>query len=191
MIEYAHEDGTVCARPGPRGIPVGSLIESTFELSYGVCEHVIEAVHEFAPETEPEPQPQITVQNILQTIERKSQPTPNAQPKAAPRLALPKEDEPVSADVIERAKVPPKIKVDVSTAPAGAQAAAKMPIVQRYEYALDEDELRELNSIRGFHEPIGGSAPVSPFDSKFSASPTATQQPQVKRNRPISVFDRQ
>src|SRR5258708_13370976 len=106
--------------------------------------------HELANKAKPEPQPQIMGQNILQTIERKSQPTPNAQPKAAPRLALPKEDEPVSADVIERAKVPPKIKVDVSTAPAGARAAAKMPIVQRYEYRLDENELPELTPILRF-----------------------------------------
>lgn len=209
MIEYCHEDGTVCCRPGPRGTPVGSFVESEFEIVYGVCEHTVLAIHELAPE----PEPEVTVQKIVQAaIDSRGLPVNPLNPSIHIDRARPGvhrvrvqsldratgngaetfDDAPVSAEVIERAKVPPKIKVDLATSPLIAQTAARMPVEKRYEFNLDPEELAELNSIRGIDEPIGGGAPVNPFDSNFDARPSAQAKPQAPRRpgKPVSVFDR-
>lgn len=175
MIEYAHEDGSVCARPGPRDLPVGSLVESEFEIVYSVCEHTIVAVHEFAPEPEARPAPP-TVQKIVQAIERKQ--APKAQSKGLVKIP-------------SYMMMPPEMmQITVFTKPVAKTSVDKLPVEQRYEFNLDPEELAELNAIRGIDEPIGGGAPTNPFDSNFSASPK--QQPQAPRkgNKPVSVFDR-
>ncbi len=171
LILYTHVDGSQCSRPGPPYLTVGALVESEFENSFGICEHSIVAIHELAPEFEPEPvrQLQVTVQNILQTVDRR---------KAQPKVTTFK-DEPASDEIIAKAKIPPKIKVDLSSAPAIAQAAARMPIDRRYEFDLDEDEMREVNSIRGIDEPISdGGQPVNPFDRSFNPERPSAQRKQ-------------
>ena len=167
MVTYVHEDGRECNRPGPVDLAVGSLVESEWRVEHGLCEHTITAVHDMATELEEKP---ITVADILQAHSTAS------------------DDAPVSQDVIERAKVPPRIKSNPSTAPA---RTADVPVENRFEFDLDEEELRELNSIRGIaDEPISTGQPVSPFSNSFDAG--RTPQPSVvkrKPGKPISVFD--
>lgn len=103
MVEY-HHDAQVCVRPGPRDLPLGTLIESEFQIQLDLCEHrilAVHAVHEFEPESD-EQQPKVTTF---------------------------KDDEPVSEDVIKRAAIPPKIRVDLSTIPEATKARiAAMPV---------------------------------------------------------------
>lgn len=169
MITYVHEDGRECNRPGPVDLAVGTLVESEWRMEYGLCEHTILAVHDTA--TEPE-EKSLTVADIL-----------GARPSVS-------DDAPVSKDVIERAKVPPRIKSNPSTAPARTTDA---PVENRFEFDLDEEELRELNFIRGVvDEPISTGHPVSPFSNEFN--PGRAPQPGVtvvkrKPGKPVSVFD--
>lgn len=143
MVEY-HHDAQVCIRPGSRDLPLGTLVESEFQIQLGLCEHTIVAIHEFAPESD-EQQPKVTTF---------------------------KGDEPVSEDVIKRAAIPPKIRVDLSTSPAFVQVEARKSI----ETELDEDE------------PISGNGPINPFDSRFSASPNRPPAP-GPREKKESWFD--
>jgi hypothetical protein len=176
MILYTHEDGSQCPRPGPREIPIGTLIESEFSVESGLCEHFIVSV------TEPKPVPVpkvLTVADILQHVEAKK-----AQPKQ-PSLALPKEDAPVDEATIARAKVPPRIKSNIATAPAAIQAAAKIPLEEIFDGDLEGYTANELAELRGSRT----YEPMNPFDSNFVVErPSA---PQVRRgNKPQSVFDR-
>src|SRR5690348_9561218 len=139
IVEYGHADGTVCARPGPSDLAIGTLVGSEFRVEFGLCEHTILAVHDVA--TEPE-EKAVTVANIL-----------------GAHANVP-DDEPVPQDVIARAKIPPRVKFNPSTAPA---RTADVPVENRYEYDLTDDDLRELDAIRGItDEPIStGGRPVS------------------------------
>lgn len=170
MVLYVHEDGLECSRPGDISWPVGTLIESTFERirideHRTLCEHTILHVHDL--EEEPDEKP-LTVADILQA-----------------RSTTP--DEPTPQDVIQRAKIPPKIRSNPSTVPV---RTLDVPFENRYEYDLNEDELRELNSVRHV-EPISTGQPVSPFSSGFNAGRTSQQPSEVRRKpgKPVSVFD--
>jgi hypothetical protein len=166
MIVYTHEDGSQCSRPGPITLPLGALIESEFEVVYGLCEHVVISVNTFDDlESEPEPV---------------AKPTLTSAPKSAVdgAIAAPQPhvaDKPVSADVIERAKVPPKIKSNFSTAPpavraavAAATAATKTANLDRYEFPISPEDAAELSRIHnGTDIEVGGGAAVNPFSSNF------------------------
>jgi len=191
-------------------MPVGTIVHSEFEVIKiddlrSICEHTITSTEEPAP---PKPQPkaqpvrkpvqpvrpatqQLTVQSILQTVEQRK-----AQPKAQPRLTVPEVDATVSADVIEAAKRPPKLRSDLSTAPAAIQAVMRLPVEARFDDSLDgytQEEIDELmNGPREF-EPIASGSPVNPFDSNFNVprpSASQTQQQARKAGKPVSVFDR-
>jgi hypothetical protein len=209
MTTYTHEDGLVCYRPGPYGAIVGSLVESTFEVKFGLCEH--EPIRVTPPKAAAAPakpavkpagtivhkvQPlakipaALSVQAILAAAERKNMPAP---PRPA-RLASPKEDVMPDAETIARAAKPPKIKSDLSTAPAIAQAAAKIPfedgVFDGDTSLLTPEEIREL-SEGPRHEPISTGKPMNPFDSGFDAgrpSPEEAKAPRRKKG-PVSVFD--
>ena len=167
MITYVHDDGRECPRPGPADLALGSLVESEWEIQHGLCEHTILRVHDTT--TEPE-EKSVTVADILQT-----------------RSNLP--DDAVSEEVIAKAKIPPKIRRDPLTTPT---RMADVPVENRFEFDLDESELREINNIRGIaDEPVSTGQPVSPFSSGFNAG-RSTQQPlEVKRKpeKPVSPFD--
>ena len=168
MIEYAHDDGRICARPGSVDLAVGTLVESEWQVQYGLCEHTILAVHDTA--TKPE-EKSITVADIVRT-----------------RPNIPS-DEPVPKDIVERAKIPPKIRSNPATAPA---RTADVPVENRFEFDLDEEELRELNSIRGIaDEPISTGQPVSPFSGGFDprSAPSQPSEVRPKPGKPISMFD--
>src|SRR6266404_518030 len=95
MIVYTHEGGSQCPRPGPRDLPIGTRIESDFSVESGLCEHLIVSV------TEPKPEPKpLTVEEIIRQVDSRE-----TQPK---RAALPEVDAPVTQDIIEAAKRPPK-----------------------------------------------------------------------------------
>src|SRR5258706_14422107 len=132
MILYTHADGSQCPRPGPRDLPIGTLIESDFSVESGLCEHLIVSV------TEPKPVPipkVLTVADILQHVEAKK-----TQPK---RAALPETDV-VSEEIIAKAKIPPRIKSNIGTAPAATQAAAKVSLEQRFDGDLEGDSQAEI-----------------------------------------------
>ncbi len=185
MIIYTHEDGSQCPRPGPRDLPIGTLIESEFSVESGLCEHLIVSVKE----PKPVPVPKVlTVADILQHVEAKK-----TQPK---RAALPEADV-VSEEIIAKAKIPPRIKSNISTAPAAVQAVMKLPVDARFDGDLSgysPEEIAELTrGPRTEYEPIGDGEPVSPFFNDFSASPTKPQQgpgPVRGGNKPVSPFDR-
>jgi hypothetical protein len=61
VVSYSHIDGTVCVRPGPGDLTVGSIVHSEFTISYGLCEHTIVSVEEFKKA--------ITVADILAAVE--------------------------------------------------------------------------------------------------------------------------
>src|SRR6267154_2830611 len=190
----AYEDG--CQRPGDKGLVTNSVVISETSTVNGICEHTVLKIREpFTPAPKPEPirptrtvQPEqrapLTVDQIGATAEQRK-----AQPKQ-PRLAVPREDAPVSQQIIEAAKKVPKLRSDFSTMPAAARAA--MPAVTQavIEHRLDFDgdlgeytaeELAELRGSRTEVESISDGEPMSPFDNSFSASPTAQHQQHAPR----------
>jgi hypothetical protein len=193
----AYEDG--CQRPGDKNLVTGSVVISEALVVNGICEHTVLKVCE--PKTVevrevPKPQPKrqvIPVQPVAVTVDQIVRQA--EQRKAQPRLAVPKEDAPVSADVIEAAKRPPKLRNDLSTAPAAIQAVMRLPVDARFDDSLDgytQEEIDELMDGPREVEPIASGSPMNPFDSNFVVErPSAPQQQQVPRrgNRPVSKFD--
>src|SRR5258708_1594837 len=185
----SYEDG--CQRPDDKGLVTNSEVISEVSVVNGICEHqVLEVREPYVPAPKPEPirqplpTPQtkpLTVESILKSVEAK---------KAQPRLAVPKTDAPTSDEIIAKAKIPPKVRVDLSTSPAGIQAAAKIPREEIFAGDLEGFSASEIEELRtGIHaEPISGAEPLSPFASSFSASP-AQQQPTRKAGKPVSRFD--
>jgi hypothetical protein len=181
-------------------MPVGTIVHSEFEIIKidelrSICEHVIVSIELPKPQAKapapPKPLPHVpdaplTVEQIVQRVEQRKQ----------LRAAIPKEDEPVSEEIVERAKVPPKIKSDFATAPAVVQAVLKVPLEQRFDgdlSAYSPEEIEELTQgPRVELQHIGGGKPTNPFDSGFDVErPSAPQQPGPKRKKsgPVSVFD--
>src|SRR5258706_2785906 len=186
MIQYSDKG----ARPGSISFQVGSKWRSTVEVVGGLCEHEVTDIREpVAPRPEPIRQPlptlqtkPLTVQSILATVEKRT---------AKARTVLPKEDAPVDEATIKLAAIPPRIKSNIATAPAATQAAAKVPLEQRFDGDLEgysQAEIEELMRGPREVESVGDGEPLSPFDSSFSASP-AQQQPTRKAGKPVSRFD--
>jgi len=190
FITYTHADGLVCPRPGPSGIPLGTVVLSEFEVikiddSRSICEHAIVSTEEPRPvvqaavpvrsATPVQPVKALTVDQIVKQVEqRKTQ-----------RAALPQVDAPVDEATIARAKVPPKIKSDISTAPAAIQRIFDGDIE-----GLTASEIAELTRGPRTEVESGDGEPLNPFSNDFSASPQQSQGPVRRGNKPQSVFDR-
>jgi hypothetical protein len=202
MITYTHSDGFQCFRP-TFNAELGSTVESTWEIKCGLCEHEITKVTPpyVAPAAvKPLPTivrtvkppavvpPQLSVQAILAAAERKKLPKP---PPPPPRLALPKEDVMPTEEEIARAARPPKLKSDLSTAPALVKEAMKIPFEDRFDCDMDGMSEADLAALRN-PEPLhtSGGKPVSPFANEFTAKPSPEDEKKARRGiRPVSVFD--
>lgn len=178
------QDG--CVRPGDIGLEIGTVITSNAEVIDGICEHfdvqIVQVPKPAAPiakvpvapvaaKPKAVPAPKvITAQDILTAREK---------PK---RLPLPKVDEPVSQDVIERAKIPPRIKSNPATAPV---RSANVPIENSFEFditGLTPQEIAELHGGPRATESVGTGGtgrPSNPFADDFDPrNPASSPKPQ-------------
>lgn len=167
----AYDDG--CCRPGDKSLEVGTVVTSNAETENGICEHYdVQVVAVPRQVTAPQPAPRavkkeqpITVESIIAKRERPA------------RLPLPKEDAPISQDIIDRAKVPPKIRSNPATMPMPQSFAHVEDTFDGDITGLSPEELAELRGGPSAEPISAGGKPSNPFSSSFDPRTATTEKP--------------